>query len=56
MAEQCIRCDNAYACDGHGMCGHCHWAHKSEVEFGLTKLWTYLKRWSEFRAWEQAHE
>jgi hypothetical protein len=55
MSEEqqvCIRCGEAPSVDEIGLCGHCHWAVRSEVEHGLDRFAAYLGRWAAFRAWE----
>jgi hypothetical protein len=57
MSEEqqvCIRCGEAPSVDEIGLCGHCHWAVRSEVEHGLDRFAAYLGRWAAFRAWEQS--
>lgn len=53
--EACVRCKEAPAATPEGLCGHCHWAVRAEVEEGLYALREYLKSWARFDAWEKAH-
>jgi hypothetical protein len=53
--QECICCDEAYAVDDSGFCGHCFWRVRAEVEEGIYLLREYLARWLEFRDWEAQH-
>jgi hypothetical protein len=49
--HMCIRCCNAPRVDDWGLCGHCHWAVRSEIEVGLYELREYLRKVARFEAW-----
>jgi hypothetical protein len=51
MSAPCIRCDEAPGVDDLGLCGHCHWAFRAEIEEGFYRLRRYLVCWDRFRAW-----
>jgi hypothetical protein len=51
MADTCIRCGDAPPVDEQGLCGHCHWAMRAEVEVGLYELREYLRKVARFEAW-----
>lgn len=50
----CIRCAEAPAVTD-GLCGHCHWAVKAEIETGLQKIEAYAQRQGEFTSWLYEH-
>lgn len=54
MFEYCIRCNEAIAVDDKGMCGHCHWAFRIELDDLWREIGTYLADWMNFRRWEEA--
>jgi hypothetical protein len=47
----CIRCDESFAVDELGYCGHCHWVVKAEVVNGLSRFAEYLAKWAQFDEW-----
>jgi hypothetical protein len=47
----CIRCGDAPPVDEWGLCGHCHWAVRGEIEVGLYELREYLRKVARFEAW-----
>ena len=50
--QTCIGCGEQPAVDLAGLCGHCHWAIRAEVEEGMGEIGQYLGGWARFREWE----
>lgn len=56
MADQsCIRCGNHPPVE-RGLCAHCVWAVRAEIEDGFVKLRGYLQAWADFTEWCRTHE
>ncbi len=54
--SSCIYPDcDCNAVDEWGLCGHHHWAVRSEIERGLSEVRLYLRNWWVFRVWEEQH-
>jgi hypothetical protein len=50
-APVCLRCAESPATTPDGMCGHCHWAIKAEVENGIVQIAEYVSKQDEFARW-----
>jgi hypothetical protein len=50
--NDCIRCGETRQLDDNGYCqSQCHWKVQSEVVYGLSDLYLYLRGWSRFSDW-----
>lgn len=55
MYEMCIRCGENYGVTEEGMCGHCHWAFRAELDALWLEMRDYLRLALEFQEWCIAH-
>lgn len=52
-AEPCLRCGEAPAIDKAGMCGHCHWLTRLDIDRGLREFEIHLTKHARFDDWER---
>jgi len=49
--DECVRCHEMDSVDEAGLCPHCYWGLRAEMDHGHEVMCDYLRAWARFAEW-----